>query len=128
MRILGIDYGRKKMGISLATSSLAEPYGLVRAGSSEEAIDKIGAIAKKEGVDKIVVGVSEGQMAEESKGFSKNLKERLGLNVETFDETLSTQEAQRLAIQAGVRKGKRKKLEDAYAACVMLQLFIDSQS
>jgi putative Holliday junction resolvase len=125
MKILGIDYGRKKMGLSIATGKLAEPYKVIRIQEEEDATAKIGEIVKEEGVDEIIVGISEGAMGEETRSFGKRLSGRLGINVEFWDETLSTQDSQTLSIEAGLSRKKRKGLEDAFAATVMLQSYLE---
>lgn len=126
MRILGIDYGRKKVGVAIATGFLAEPYKILRYEDIKILVKEINEIVGTERIEKVIVGISEGEMGKESRGFSLSLRERLDIPVATFDETLSTQEALRLSIEAGHTKGKRKRLEDAYAASVMLQSYLDS--
>ncbi len=128
MKILGIDYGRRKVGLALAEGTIAEPHIVIRANSTKDAMEKVVKVIQAERVDKIVVGLSEGEMGEESKSFSLQLSARLPIPVETFDETLSTQEAQSLAIKSGVKRSKRRKMEDAYAATIMLQGYIDNLS
>lgn len=125
MRILGIDYGRKKIGVALAISKLAEPYGVVKFKSLEDAVGKIRAIVAKEGIEKVVIGIPEGEMAKEIKDFSEELSEKLDCKIILSDEVLSTKTAQKLAIEAGIKRARRKRFEDAFAAAVMLQLFID---
>ncbi len=114
MRILGIDYGRRKIGLAIAESGLAEPWKVV-------GISQLENILETEKFDRIVVGISEGEMAEESKRFA----EKIG--AETFDETLTTQDAQRLAVESGMSRKKRKGMEDAYAAAIMLQNYLDAR-
>jgi putative Holliday junction resolvase len=126
MKILGIDYGRRKIGLATATTTLAEAYKVVRVESVPDAVEKVKKIAESEGVEKLVIGVSEGKMAKETKNFAKELKIRLKLPVEFQDETLSTQEAQNLSIEAGLTKKKRKRLEDAYSATLTLQNYLDN--
>lgn len=123
MKIIGIDYGRKKMGLAISEGILAEPYKVIRYENVDEAIEKIRKETEK--IDKVVVGISEEEMGEESKEFSNRLRENLSIPVETFDETLTTQEAQRLGIEAGIKRKKRKEMEDAYAAAVVLQSYLD---
>jgi len=120
MRILGIDYGRVKVGIAIADGGLSEPLEVIRYTDIELLINKILEIAQKEQVEKIVVGVSEGEMGKESKEFADKI------GAETFDETLSTQDAQELSRQAGIKRKKRKNMEDAFAASVMLQSYLDT--
>ena len=124
MKYLGVDYGRSKVGISLAVAGLAEPYRVIRYQDLNTLKGQIAEIVKKEEIDKIVVGVSEGKSKEEAEDFGKNLC--VDAPVVFFDETLSTQLAQALSREAGVKRKKRKALEDAFAASVMLQSFLDS--
>jgi len=114
-KILGIDYGRAKIGLAIGEGFLAEPWKVVN-------LRKLKEILKKGEFDKIVVGVSEGAMGEESKKFAKEI------GAETFDETLSSKDAQRISLEAGVPRKKRRELEDAFSATIMLQSFIDSKN
>ena len=125
MRLLGIDYGRAKIGLALSEGFLAEPYSVIRYEDEKELFEKIKTIVDKEGIDKAVVGVSEGKSAEEARSFGEKLGS-LGIEVTFFDETLSTHSAQELSWQAGIKRKKRKALEDAFAASVMLQSFLES--
>ena len=68
-KILGIDYGRKKIGLSIAEGKLASPLKVLRAKSESEAILKIKNEVEKEEIERIVVGISEGEMGEEIKEF-----------------------------------------------------------
>lgn len=134
MTILGIDWGAAKIGLAIATSGVAEPYSVIRykrslpPGGNDIKIlwEALGTVIKKENVDRIIVGISEGKMGETQRMFAKDLSEKLNIQVETFDETLTTQEAQKLAIEAGIKRKKRKQLEDAFAATLMLQSYLDS--
>jgi putative Holliday junction resolvase len=125
MVLLGIDYGLRKIGLALAGGRLAEPYKVIRYKAEEEAIGQIVKIAALEKVDKIIVGISEGKSADEAKAFGVKLSGAVEVPVGYADETLSTQTAQSLSIEAGIGRAKRKSLEDAFAAAVMLQLFVD---
>ena len=125
-KILGIDYGRKKIGLSIAEGKLASPLKVLRVKSQEEAILKIGREAEKEKIEKIVVGISEREMGEEIKEFTSKLKEKLDIPITTWDETLSTKDAIKLSIEAGIKQEKRRKMEDAYSATIMLQEYIES--
>lgn len=126
MNILGIDYGEKKIGLAIAKGSLAEPLCMIRYKDIKILRKRIEEIAERENIKKVVVGISEGKMGEESRKFSLSLSQTLKVPVETWDETLSTYEAQRLAKEAKMTRKKRKTLEDAFAAAVMLQSYLDS--
>ena len=122
---MGIDFGRAKIGLAISEGFLAEPYSVIRYEQEKELLEKIKVLVDKEKIDKVVVGVSEGKSAEEATSFGEKLRE-LGLEVIFFDETLSTVSAQELSREAGMKRKKRKALEDAFAASVMLQSFLDS--
>ena len=112
MKTLGIDYGRKKIGLAVSEGTLAEPWRVVGQNELKE-------ILKNEKFDKIVVGISAGKMGEEQREFAKSL------GAETFDETLTTKEAQALSLEAGISRKKRHGMEDAFAATLILQSFLD---
>lgn len=128
MKNLGIDYGRSKVGIALSIGSFSEPFMVIKYKTKEFLFKQIKKIANNEEVEKVIVGISEGEMAKESETFAQELEEYLKKPVETFDETLSSKDAQRLSIEAGISQKKRHEMEDAYAASIMLQNYLDSQT
>jgi len=125
MNILGIDYGKAKIGLAISHNLLAEPLKVVRYSSLEEFIKKLEEIIKKESIQKIVVGISEGETKRQTEEFVTFLKEKINTPIETFDETLSTHEAQELSKEVGMKRKKRRQMEDAYAATIILQRYID---
>jgi putative Holliday junction resolvase len=125
MLILGIDYGKKKIGLAITTGSLAEPLRTLRYRDIKILIEKVREIAQTLKVEKIVVGVSEGKMGKETRKFGERLQESLAIPIVFQDETLSTRKAQELSIEAGIKKSKRRKLEDAYSATLILQSYLD---
>lgn len=128
MKILGIDYGRAKIGLAIAESFLAAPLTVIHVSSREYAIKKIVEVAEGEKVDKVVVGISEGAMADEQKLFATSLSLSISVPVLTWDEGLSTYDAQQMSKETGMSQKKRKDLEDAFAATIMLQSYIDSNT
>ncbi|MEK7472618.1 MAG: Holliday junction resolvase RuvX [Patescibacteria group bacterium] len=134
MNILGIDYGRKKIGLAISNGKLAEPMKVIRYTDIKKLSEQIRQIIKQEKIEKVIVGVSEGEMAIESKKFATLItsyqpqsgKLRLSpVTVEFSDETLSSYDAVDMSIQAGMSRKKRKEMEDAFAASIMLQSYID---
>ncbi|KKQ74098.1 MAG: hypothetical protein US96_C0041G0005, partial [Candidatus Woesebacteria bacterium GW2011_GWB1_38_5b] len=126
MKILGIDYGRKKIGLSFSEGKIASPLGVIKFEDWKSFKERLIEIIAEEGVEKIVIGVSEGKMAEEIKKFGERLLSEISAPIEYFDETLSTHQAQELSRESGMKKNKRLALEDAYAASVMLQSYLDN--
>lgn len=127
MRLLGIDYGRRKVGLAISEGKVAEPLYVIRYSDTKILEQKIKKIIESEKIEKVVVGISEGQMAEETKKFLNAIRYTLlPVPIDTFDETLSTHDAQRASIEAGIKRKKRKSMEDAYAAATMLQGYLDA--
>lgn len=118
-KVLGIDYGKSKIGLAIADGPLAAPWKVIKYKDIKILTENIKKIVKEEGIEKIVVGISEGEIGEESKKFAGEI------GASTFDETLSSRDAQIRSLEAGIGQKKRHKMEDAYAATVMLQNFLD---
>jgi putative Holliday junction resolvase len=128
MKLLGIDYGRSKIGLAVSDGKIAEPMGVIRIKSGEEGIRKVSNIIRKECITEAVLGISEGVIGQESKEFGKSLKNAVKIPVLFQDETLSTKSALELSIDANIKRRKRREMEDAFSAAIILQGFIDSNS
>jgi len=126
MRILGVDFGLKKTGLAIADGNLSEPYIVLEHGDMKVLKKRMKDIVQKEKIEKIVVGISENKMAEKTREFWKGMKKDLVIPIVFQDETLSTREAQMKSIEAGIRRKKRKEMEDAYAAALILQDYLDN--
>jgi putative Holliday junction resolvase len=126
-KILGIDYGRAKVGLAVSSGSLASPLKVIKYSDESSLFTKIKEVVDLENISKIVVGVSEGKMASESKKFGNILEGKFNIAVSFIDETLTTSDVQRLSIEAGMSRKKRKNMEDAFAATLILQSFLDSK-
>ncbi len=118
--ILGLDFGTVRVGVAIARTSLAEPYRILSAG--DQLIAQIRDICHQEQITSIVVGESEGQMAILSRQFGNQLQSTLNLPVVFFDETLTSHDSQLKLRQIG----KKVRHIDQYAACEMLQSYIDT--
>ncbi len=125
MNILSIDFGLSKIGVGIATSKIADPYTVIRYKNNELLFKTILEIAEKEKIQKIIVGISEGETAVKTREFIEGLKKEINIPIEEFDETLTTFDAQRLSMESGMRRSKRREMEDAIAAAVMLQNYLD---
>jgi len=124
--ILGIDYGRKKVGLAMSTEGMATPLSVLKYEDQDKLLIELEKVVDREKVERVVIGVSEGQMARESLDFAKMVEEKLQLVVDVEDETLTSRDAQRLSIEAGIKRKKRRNMEDAYSAALMLQKYLDN--
>ncbi|KPJ70484.1 hypothetical protein AMJ51_01730 [Microgenomates bacterium DG_75] len=123
MRILGIDFGLAKIGLAIADDGLAQPLGVVKNG--QPALAKIARLVGQEQIEKIVIGVSEGKIGQKTRKYGEWLKTMTGVKVVFQDETLTTKEAIAKMIEAGKKKKYRQEKEDAFAAAIILQAYLD---
>ncbi len=134
MRVMALDVGDKKIGVAMSDPEglLASPLKTVARLSDNEAIDHICKLVGEYQVGCLVVGFpysldgSVGVQAEKVCAFVQKLSERLQIDVKLRDERLSTAAADRLLLQAGVKKGHRRLVRDAAAAAFILQGYLDS--
>jgi putative Holliday junction resolvase len=124
MKILGVDYGRSKVGLAVGETEtgLAEPLAVWPSSKFKVQSAKL---TKELGAGKIVVGVPGGKMEEEIRRFGERLRKQTGLPVEYFDETLTSQEAQKLLLRIKKKRKFRREKEDAFAAAIMLESYLD---
>lgn len=123
MKILGIDYGLKKIGIALSEVGLAEPLSVI--SNQPLVVRKISEICRKYGIEKIVIGLPEGEIAKKVKEFGRKIAELTKLPVIYQDESLTSKEAVAKMIEAGRGRKARREKEDAVSAAVILQSYLD---
>jgi len=124
MKILAIDYGLKKIGLAFSETGLAEPLLVIR--NQLSVVSKISNLCQKYKIEKIVIGLPEGKIATRVKEFGKKLFSFTELPVVFQDETLTSKEAIAKMIEAGRGRKKRQEKEDAIAAAIILQTYLDS--
>ena len=138
MRILGLDYGSKTIGVAVS-----DPFGWTAQGVKtihrnnpidvKESIEELVKIIEEYAVEKIVVGLpknmnnTEGERVELTNKFVELLKRQISIPVELWDERLSTMGAKRILMEANVHKDKHKKVIDKMAAVFILQGYLDAQ-
>ncbi|OGD61886.1 hypothetical protein A2160_00805 [Candidatus Beckwithbacteria bacterium RBG_13_42_9] len=127
MKYLGIDFGLHHLGLAINFDKLAEPLTQISYQDGEKVVEKIASICRYEGIDQIVLGISEGKMADRTRGFGKRLHQTTGKIVNYQDETLTSQEAKEKSLEAGVPKERRGKINHQTAAALILQAFLDNQ-
>ncbi len=134
MRLLGIDYGRKRLGLALTDplGLTAQPLGAVP--HDAKLMAKLKETIEEKEVEEVVIGYPRrlsgepGEMAEEVERFGKKLGAQISQPIHYWDERLTTAESERLLIAADVRRSRRKEIRDAMAAALILQGFLEQRS
>ena len=137
MRILGLDYGSKTVGVAVS-----DPLGLTaqrldtiwrkQENKLRQTLARIKELVDEYQAEQIVLGYPKnmnntvGERAEKALEFKEMLERRIGIPVIMWDERLTTVEADRTLIEAGVRRENRKQYLDGLAAVFILQGYLDS--
>lgn len=122
---LGIDYGTKRIGLAISRGTLAEPYQIIDA--TQEPIKAIHSICQAEGIEQLVVGMSENTMAERTRDFARELESEVKLPVTFVDETLSSYIVATKLKEMGASLNRRQQPIDDLAASLFLQEWLDEQ-
>lgn len=136
MRIMGLDYGSKTVGIAVSDplGITAQGIEIIRRKSENklrQTLARIEELIAQYQVEKLVLGFPKhmnndiGDRALKSLEFQEMLKKRTGLEVVMWDERLTTVEADRTLIEANVRRENRKQYVDQLAAVFILQGYLD---
>jgi len=137
MRILGIDYGRRRIGLAISDEAefLARPLApYLRTHSLQKDLDHLTQLANEFHAATIVVGLplnmdaTKGEMALEVEEFVAQLRAVSKIDVVVSDERLTSAEAERVLLEGNVKRKDRKQLRDGLAAALILQGYLDSQS
>ncbi|MCF6157460.1 MAG: Holliday junction resolvase RuvX [wastewater metagenome] len=133
MRILGIDYGEKRIGIAIS-----DPLGITAQGlptiectHREEDLKKIANIVREKDVKEIVVGLPKhmnntlSDKAFTVLAFIDSLKKHVHIPIKTVDERLSTVRANKAMLEGDLSRKKRKKRIDMITAQLILQTYLD---
>ena len=138
MRIMGLDYGSKTIGVAVS-----DPLGLTAQGVEiirreeenklRKSLRRIEELVKQYEVEELVLGFPKnmnntiGERAEKSLQLKETLERRLGLPVVMWDERLTTVAANRTLMESGVRRENRKEHIDQIAAVFILQGYLDGE-
>ena len=136
MRILGLDFGTKTVGVAVSDPLLITAQGveIIRRKAPtklRQTLARIEELVGEYGVEKIVLGYpknmnnTEGERCERTQEFKEMLEKRTGLEVVLWDERLTTVSADNAMMEMGIRRENRKEYVDEIAAIFILQGYLD---
>lgn len=137
MRILGLDYGTKTVGVAMSDPLLLTAQGIEIIRREHEnklrkTYARIEELCRENQVDRIVLGYpknmnnTEGERCEKTNEFKEALERRTGLPVILWDERLTTVAADAVMMESGIRRENRKEYVDEIAAIFILQGYLES--
>jgi putative transcription antitermination factor YqgF len=124
MKYLGIDYGKRKVGLAISEGISVSPLKVIEISSLVDAVQKVRQVIQAEQIDEVVVGMAEsGESKSMTEKFVKELEKKI--KVVVVEETLSSQQADKQMRELGVVRGKRGK-NDAMAAAIILEGYLSN--
>jgi len=136
MRILAIDHGTKRMGIAISDElqMIAQPVEFIPAEPFADFLVRLRELLREKEVELIVIGMprnmngSYGPAALKVQDFVAALKNAVTVPIRTWDERLTSAQANRFLLEGNVRRDERKQKVDKMAAAILLQSYLDGQS
>jgi putative Holliday junction resolvase len=133
MRILALDHGTKRIGVAVSdeTQTIAQPLEYIPAEPFADFLVRLKQILAEKEVDLVLIGLprnmdgSYGPAAHKVETFVSVLRNAIAVPLKTWDERLTSAMANRILIQANVRRDKRKEKVDKMAAAILLQSYLD---
>jgi putative Holliday junction resolvase len=133
VRILALDVGEKRIGLAVSDplGITAQGLGVLIRKDRQTDLDRLLEVAREWQVQQIVVGLPRhmdgrlGRAAPQILELVETLKESLGVEVVTWEERLTTVEAERVLLQADVSRRRRRQVVDQLAAVLILQNYLD---
>lgn len=138
MRVLGLDYGAKTVGVAMSDPSglIAQPYKTIvreRESALRKTLAELAELTEAEGVEIIVLGLplhlndTEGERAVKTREFAAKLQNRVSAKLIFWDERLTTMEARDILDESGIPRSEQKRVIDQLAAQLILQSYLDER-
>ena len=132
-KVMGLDFGDVRIGVALSDVSrfLATGYETYNRKTMEKDLNHLAEIIAQNNVKKVVFGLplnmdgSRGIRVEKTEQFATKLQEKCNVEIDYYDERLSSVTAEEILIEAGMRREKRKEVIDKLAATIILQNYLD---
>ncbi len=133
MRILALDHGTKRIGVAVSdeTKTIAQPLEYIPAEPFADFLARLKQLLGAKEIDLILVGLprnmdgSYGPAMQKVEAFVAVLRTAITVPIKTWDERLTSSQANKILIQARVRRDKRKEKVDKMAAAILLQSYLD---
>ena len=127
MRIAALDYGAQRIGVAVANTEVGIAFP---AAVLPNDLEQVARWLQQEGVQQVVVGApylmwgERGAQMHTVQAFADQLRQRLGIPVELYDERLTTTEAERRLREGELPRKKREVVVDAVAAAILLDAYM----
>jgi len=136
MRILALDHGTKRIGVAVSDElkMIATPLEFIPAEPFAALLERLKQILREKEVELILIGMprnmdgSYGPAALKVQEFVAVLRDAITIPIQTWDERLTSAQANRFLLEGNVRREDRKQKVDKMAAAILLQSWLDSRA
>jgi putative holliday junction resolvase len=133
MRILALDHGTKRIGVAVSdeTKTIAQPLEYIPAEPFADFLARLKKLLVEKEIDLVLIGLPRnmdgtyGPAAQKVQAFVAVLRSAITVPIKTWDERLTSSQANKILIQGRVRRDKRKEKVDKMAAAILLQSYLD---
>jgi putative pre-16S rRNA nuclease len=133
MRTLALDHGTKRIGVAISdeTKTIAQPLEYIPAEPFAHFLARLKQLLREKEINLILIGLprnmdgSYGPAAQKVEAFVAVLRNAITVPIKTWDERLTSAQANRILIQGNVRRNNRKQKVDKMAAAILLQSYLD---
>jgi putative Holliday junction resolvase len=133
MRILALDHGTRRIGVAVSdeTKTIAQPLEYIPAEPFVDFLAQLKKLLVEKEIDLVLIGLprnmdgSYGPAAQKVEAFVAVLRGAITVSIKMWDERLTSVQANKILIQAKVRRDKRKEKVDKMAAAILLQSYLD---
>ena len=134
MRYLALDHGTKRIGVAISDElkMIAQPLEYIPTEPFSGFLVRLKQLLAEKEVERVFIGMPRnmdgtfGPAAEKVRGFIAMLTPEISVPIQTLDERLTSAQANRVLVQANVRRADRKLKVDAMAAAILLQSYLDN--
>jgi len=135
LRVLGIDYGDRKIGLAVSDrlGITAQPLIVYRRKTEKEDADYFKRVVAEYEIKEVIIGLplrmdgSSGTRAEKTREFARWLEHVLHLPVHFWDERLTTKQAAKILSQQKISPKTKKNIEDQVSAVIILSTYLESK-
>ncbi|HTQ51578.1 MAG TPA: Holliday junction resolvase RuvX [Candidatus Acidoferrales bacterium] len=136
MRILALDHGTKRIGVAVSdeTKTIAQPLEYIPAAPFADFLTRLKQLLVEKEIDLVLIGLPRnmdgtyGPAAHKVQAFVAVLRSAITIPIKTWDERLTSLQANRILIQGKVRRDQRREKVDKMAAAILLQSYLDGTS
>jgi putative transcription antitermination factor YqgF len=120
---MAIDFGTKRIGTAVSQGTLVEPLVILQ--NDQDVFRQLQLLIDQHKVERLIIGLSENEMADQTRDFAQEMEEVIKTPFEFFDETLTSHEVEQRLKEQGIKQAIRRSPIDHFAAALILEQWLE---